>query len=424
MIKVKTLKNGLKFLKVPHQGTEAVAVLVMVKVGSRQEIAQNNGVSHFVEHLMFKGTKKRPNTQILSQELDKIGAEFNAFTSKDHTGYYIKAEAAKIDIALDVLSDILFNSVFDKQEIEKERGVITEEINMYEDTPMIYCGEMLEELLFGAKHPLGRLISGPKTVIKNISREEIINYKEKFYLPSNMIIAVAGKMDKNIEKKVQQYFFYKIQQKKVPVFIKFHDQQKKKRILIKFKETEQVHLALGVAGLSFFSKDLPAINLLSIILGGNMSSRLFINIRERMGLCYYIKAGHDMYEDTGIFSIQAGLDKNRVYEALAAILIELDKIVKNGVDKDELIKAQDYLAGKIALDLEESLAIGSWYAKEKMFLNDLKTPEQKLQEYKQVRTADILRVAKKIFKTDKLNLSIIGPYKNEKKFLNILKLYA
>lgn len=424
MIQVKTLKNGLKFLTVPHQGTKAVAVLVLVKVGSRHEIAKNNGVSHFIEHLMFKGTEKRPSTQILSQELDKIGAEFNAFTGKDHTGYYIKAEAGKIDIALDVLSDILFHSVFAKQEIEKERGVIVEEINMYEDTPMIYCGEMLEELLFGAQHPLGRLISGPKKVIKNINRADILNYKEKFYLPANMIVAVAGKMDKNMEKKVRYYFSHKTLQKKVPSFKKFHDQQKSKRIIIKFKETEQVHLALGVPGLSFFSKDLPAINLLSIILGGNMSSRLFINIRERMGLCYYIKSSHDMYEDIGILDIQAGLDKNRAYEALTAILKELDKIILNGITKEELTKAQDYLAGKIALDLEESLAIGSWYAKEKMFLNDLKTPEQKLKEYKQVRQSDIQRVAKKIFKNHKLNLSIIGPYKNENKFLKILKLYA
>lgn len=417
---VKKLTNGLRIIKIPSHDTKAVAVLVLVKTGSRYENANNNGVSHFIEHLLFKGTEKRVNTQILSQELDKIGAEYNAFTSKDYTGFYIKAQAKKIELALDILSDIIFNSKFNPADIDRERGVIVEEINMYEDTPMIYCGEMLEELMFGPNHPLGKFIAGPKKVILNINRSEILKYKDQYYAPNNMLIAVSGKIEKNIEAKIKKYFINGLKKKKIPNYSRFINKQNKKKILIKYKKTEQVHLALGFPGLANDDKNLPAYNMLGIILGGNMSSRLFINIREKLGLCYYIKASADSYEDTGIFSIQSGLDKNRILEAIQAILNELKQIVAKGVTPQELKKAKDYLTGRIALDLEESLAVASWYAKQSLFLKKIETPDERMKKYNKVSISEINKIAKKIFNKKKINLAIIGPFNNKNKFNKIL----
>lgn len=418
--RVKKLANGLRIIKIPSYDTKAVSVLVLIKTGSRYENLNNNGVSHFIEHLLFKGTTKRANTQILSQELDKIGAEYNAFTAKDYTGFYIKAQSKKIELALDILSDIIFNSKFNRSDIDRERGVIIEEINMYEDTPMVYCGEMLEELMFGANHALGRFIAGPKKVILNIHRQDILKYKDQYYLPNNMLIAVSGKIEKDIHEKIKKYFLNSIKKKKIPNFNKFADKQKKKRILIKYKKTEQVHLALGFPGLAMNNINLPAFNLLGVILGGNMSSRLFINIREKLGLCYYIKASADSYEDTGIFSIQSGLDKTRINEAIKAILNELKQIIINGVKPEELTKAKDYLAGRVALDLEESLAVASWYAKQSLFLNRLETPDEKIKKYNKVSISEINKIAKTIFKQNKMNLAIIGPFNNKNKFNKIL----
>jgi len=414
--KIQQLSNGLRFLKIPYHDTKAVAVLVMAKVGSRYESAKINGVSHFVEHLLFKGTKKRPNTQILSQELDKIGAAFNAFTSKDYTGYYIKAQANFIDLALDMLADIIFNSKFDAQEIDKERGVIIEEINMYEDTPMSLCGELLEELVFGKQHPLGWFISGPKKVIQNITREEIIKYHNTFYQPQNLIVAVAGKFDHYIDAKIKEHFHQPKNNKKITSFKKYKTSQKSENIFLKFKKTEQVHLALGFPSFHYLHPDKAAENLLAVILGGNMSSRLFINIREKLGLCYFIRASSDAYEDSGIFSIQAGLDKKRIGNAIPAIINELHKIVAEGISEQELKRAKDYLTGRIALDLEDSLAIASWYTRQKLLVNKLLTPEEKLAEYDKIKVSDLQRVAKKIFAKKYLNLVLIGPYHNKNKF--------
>ena len=420
--KVQKLQNGLKILKIPYKDTKAVTVLVLLKVGSRNETADVNGVSHFVEHLMFKGTPRRPNTQVISQELDKIGAEFNAFTGKDQTGYYIKAKANKIDFCLDMLSDMLFNSKFDPVEIDRERGVILEEMHMYEDSPMMYADVLLEEIMFGKNHPLGRLTIGPPKVIKGVSRDEIVAYKESFYVPNNMIVIVSGKLDKDTNKKIRKYFANGLKKKALPAMKRFTDKQKSKKILLKYKDTEQVHVAMGVHGNSYNHKDLHAQILLSVIMGGNMSSRLFINIRERKGLAYFIRADNAIYEDAGGFIVQAGIDKKRIYEALEAIMAELSEVAKNGVSKKELKKAQDYLAGRVALDLEDSSSMASWYGKQELLMKKMETPEEKLREYRQVNEADMKRVARNLFQTNRFNLTIIGPFKDKKKFNKILKI--
>ncbi|MBU0671075.1 insulinase family protein, partial [Patescibacteria group bacterium] len=297
-----------------------------------------------------------------------------------------------------------------------------EEMNMYEDTPMIYCAEKLEEMMFGTSNPLGRLTIGPRSVIKKVSRQQLVDYKEDFYKMNNMVIAVSGMLPKNTSNKIREYFHDKLPQGKIKEIQKFINVQQNKKILLNYKKTEQVHLAMGFHGHGYSDKDYPAEVLLAVILGGNMSSRLFINVRERLGLAYFIRTDNATYEDTGALLVQAGLDKSRIYEAITAILDELKKVKEGGVDKKELKRAQDYLSGRVALDLEDSSAMAGWYGKQELLMHELKSPEEKLREYKAVTSNDIKRVAKKIFQNKNLNLSIIGPYRDDKKFKKILSI--
>lgn len=420
MYKKETLKNGLRLITVPNAGTKAVTVLILLPVGSRYEAKDINGVSHFIEHMMFKGTKRRSTSLDISKELDNVGAEFNAFTSKDHTGYYVKASADKIELAYDILSDMLFHSVFDEHELNKERGVIVEEINMYEDNPLMYIESLFEELIFG-NHPLGWQIAGTREVIKTVPRAKMITYMANYYQPANMIITVAGNMkEKKVEELTRKYFGGEGEEE-YKKFSSYRNIQNNPRICLSFKETEQAQLCLGFPGLSYFDKDMYSLQLFSIILGGNMSSRLFVHIREKHGLCYYIRSATELFHDAGTFVVQAGLDKSRIHKAIKLIVEELKEARDKGVDEKELQSAKDFLKGKIALRLEDSESLADFFGKQELFYQKLETPEEKLKKYMSVTVKNIQRVVGKILDPKKLNLALIGPYKEEKEFLTLLK---
>ncbi len=421
MFKQYKLKNGLRVLLAPMAETKAVTVLVLTKVGSRYETRDINGASHFVEHIMFKGTKKRPTTKHISKELDGIGAEYNAFTSKDHTGYYIKTRADKAELALEMLSDMLFNSKFDATEINRERGVIIEEINMYEDNPMMYMEDLFEQTVYG-DYPLGWNIAGPKEVIKKVSRAKLYNYYKKYYQPKNMLVAVAGRIDNKTMDLVKKYFSNNIKKDKLEGFKKITIKQTKPQIKIKYKDTEQAQLALGFPAYSFHNKKIYPLYLLSVILGGNMSSRLFTNIRERKGLCYFIRSSVNLYQDTGTLMIQAGLDKSRLAPAITEILKELKKFKQLGVTKIELKKAKDYLEGKLTLQLEASDSVASWLSRQELLENKIITPAELLNKLAEVTVEDIKKVSAEVIKTSRINMSLIGPYKKESEFNRLLKL--
>ena len=299
--------------------------------------------------------------------------------------------------------------------------MIVEEINLYQDNPLLYCDELLERLLFKATHPLGRLISGPKKNIRNISRAQIMKYKSNYYFPSNMVIAVAGRVDSKTDKLLKKYFTNNLKTKKTVKYKKFTEHQNKPQVLLYNKATEQIQLGLGFPTFSAKHKDVPALGLLAIIMGGNMSSRMFINIREKKGLCYFVKADFSAYQDSGILSVRAGLDKSRIEEAILAIVSELKDVVKNGVTAEELKNAKTFLKGKISLDLEDSSSVANWYGRQKLLRDELKTPQQKLKEYNKVTNKDIIRVAKNIIDIKKSNLVLIGPYKDKNKFYKLLK---
>ena len=416
------LANGLKLILAPLKETKAATVLVLLPVGSRYEKENINGASHFIEHLMFKGTKKRPTSLDLTKELDAVGAEFNAFTAKDHTGYYIKAAAEHINLAFDILSDMIFNSQFVESEMEKERGVIIEEINMYEDNPMIYVGSLFEQTLF-PESSLGWQISGPKTVIKDITRNQLLAYKEKYYQPHNMVLTVAGNFKPAKAKALAaKYFKETARKKEKPGFKVFKLNQTRPQVELKTKETEQAQICLGFPAYALNDRRLYPLYLLSVILGGNMSSRLFTAVREKHGLAYYIKSDLGAFADIGELVIQAGLDKSRIKQAIALILSELKKIRDEGVTDKELASAKEFLKGKLVLGLEDSENVADWFGKQELLLKKILTPEEKIKKIFAVKKSDLSKAAKELIREEYLNLAVIGPFKEKAEFEKLLRL--
>jgi len=416
------LKNGLKVITISLEQTKAVTALVLLPCGSRYERKNINGVSHFIEHMIFKGTEKRPTALDISQELDGVGASYNAFTGKDHTGYYIKVKRDKLELALDVLSDILFFSRFAKEEIERERGVICEEIKMYQDNPLLYIEDLFEQTIF-QKSSLGWMISGPQETVQKITHQQILNYKNEFYQPKNMILTLAGNFDKKrAEKLINKYFGgIKSVRKKTKTFPKFkYKYHKLPRVNLRFQKTDQLQIALGFPAYSYFHPKIYALALLSVILGGNMSSRLFVEIREKKGLAYYIRTSSNIYQDTGCFLIRAGIDKDNLGKTLNIIFNELRKIKKEEVSKKELKKAKDFLCGRLILSLEDSANIASFYGIQNLLTKKILEPEEKIKKIKQVNAKDIQRVAQEIIRDNRINFALIGKVKEKKELLKIL----
>ncbi|MDO8240386.1 MAG: pitrilysin family protein [Candidatus Moranbacteria bacterium] len=416
-----TLKNGLRIITAPMKDTNTATVVVMVGVGSRYETEKEAGLSHFIEHMFFKGTKKRPNTLAISEELDSIGGEFNAFTSKDHTGYYAKTDAKHLETALDVVSDMYLNSKIEAEEIEREKGTIIQELNMYEDNPMRTVGDLFENMLY-PKSFLGRDIIGYKKTINAFKRKDFLQYMGRFYVANDTVVCVSGKFDeKRIMSLVKKYFLTMPTGKK-PQFKNVTEDQKKPEVKIKFKKTDQSHLILGNRAYHENHKDRFVASLLSIILGGNMSSRLFIEVRERRGLAYYIKTGGDSYEDCGYLATQAGVEHKNLEEAVRVILQEYKKIATEKVSEKELQRAKNYIKGKSVMGLESSDEVAMFFIDQEIKRNKVMTIKEIFAKIDKVTTSDILRVAKDIFLEKSLNLAIIGPHKNEKKIKNLLKL--
>ncbi len=422
MYKKTQLKNGLNIITVPMEGTKTATVFVMIGTGSRFETEKISGISHYLEHLFFKGTKKRPNTLIISEELERLGAEFNAFTSKEYTGFYIKVPAFHLDVALDVISDMLFNSLFLSKEIERERGTIQEEIKMVKDDPPRYVADLFETLLYG-NSPMGREIIGTPETVNLINRKEIINYFKKHYVADNATLVIAGSVENKKALRKAKKYFQDFTDGKRKEITKVNENQDKPEILIYPKETNQIHLSVGVRGYSTKHQDKYALTLLSTILGGGMSSRLFISVRERLGLAYYVFSSPEFYTDTGYFTSQAGVDIKNIEKAIKVILSEYRRIAKNGVTKEELKKVKDQIRSRTIMRLESSSAMANYFADQELLTEEILIPEEKFFLLNKVTSNDIKRVAEDIFKDKNLNLVLVGPFKakDKKKFEKILK---
>lgn len=408
-----TLSSGLRVITVPMPQVKSATALVMVEAGSRYESQKVNGLSHFLEHMIFKGTKTRPSSLAISSLIDGIGGQFNAFTSKEYTGFYVKAESRHLNLILDVLSDMLLNSLYDPKELDKERGVIIEEINMYEDQPQARVGELFEQLLYG-KQPLAWRISGEKKNILDITHKNMTDYVKNMYHSKAMVVGLAGEIKNNNINK----YFGNLPRGNENKFLKISEDQVKPQNLIYYKKTDQAHLCLGVRTFDMNHPDRYILAVLGTILGGNMSSRLFIEVREKRGLAYYVHADSEEFHDCGYFAASAGLNLNNLDEAIKVILNEFNKMRAKPPSFEELRRAKDYARGKMVLGLEDSYRTASFYASQELLRKEIETPEEVLAKIEAVTAEDIQRVAKDIFVNQKLNLAIVGPFKKEWKELS------
>jgi len=416
-----TLKNGLRVITAPMQDTQTATVVIMVGVGSRYETEKEAGLSHFIEHMFFKGTQKRPTTLAIGEEMDAIGGEYNAFTSKDKTGYFAKVDAKHLDTALDVVSDIFLNSKIEDKEIEKEKGAIIQELNMYEDTPLSNVGDVFEKMLYG-KHPLGREIIGYKKTIRSFVRRDFMDYMSRFYVANDTVICVAGKFDeKKIIVQVEKYFAGMPRGRKAGINT-VKEKQNRPSVSVKYKKTDQTHFILGTRAHDENHKDRFALGLLSIILGGNMSSRLFIEVREKLGLAYYIRTGTESFPDCGYLSTQAGVEHRNLPLAVQTILREYKKIAARPVSDKELKRAKDFVKAKNVMGLEASDEVAMFFIDQEIRRKKIMTIQEIFSKIDKVSVGDIQRVAKNIFRKNSLNLAIIGPHKNLKKLQKILVL--
>jgi len=397
-----------------------VTVLVLVEAGSKYETKRENGLSHFLEHMCFKGTTKRPRAIDISHELDGLGAQYNAFTSHEYTGYYAKAEAKHFPKLLDVVSDIYLNSTFPEAEMEKEKGVIVEEINMYEDMPHRHVQDLFTGLLYGDQ-PAGWNIAGTRENVKAFNRSDFVAYKNKTYVAPATTVIVAGNIDDKMVQKEITKAFATIPVKSKARKLKVKEVQSKPQTLISYKKTDQAHFVLGVRSFDLYDNKNPVVSVLGTILGGGMSSRLFQKLREEMGVGYYVRSYNDASTDHGVFQVSAGVDTKRIHEVVSVVISELSKLVHEKVSDSELKKVKDYMVGTMKLGLESSDDIANFFGGQEIVHKDLQTIKDIEAKIRAVTAGDVQLLAKKLFKNESLNLAVIGPYEEKVSFEKILK---
>lgn len=420
MFRKTTLQSGLRVVTEKLPGTKAVTVLILVGAGSRYEQRKIRGISHFLEHMFFKGAQRYKNTKEVSEAIDSVGGEFNAFTGKEYAGYYVKVASENLKTACDVLSDMLLNARFEQAEIEKERGVILEEYNMYQDTPMYQIGWNFETLVFGDQ-PLGWDQIGTKELIKTVNHEDFVKYKGELYTPDNTVIAVVGNVEhKEVVEMIEQYFPMK-EGTKAYGFKAMDHAIHGGRVSLREKKTEQAHVAVGFPGFAESSAEHWAVKLLSVILGGNMSSRMFLGVREAKGLAYYIHTSTDNYLDGGTIVTNAGVDLKRIDEAVEGIINEYRKLRDEDLPEAELKKAKAYLKGKMVLNLEDSEEFAHLLGKYELLHGAAKDPEEIMRLIDEVKVADVKKIASDLFVEDKMKCAVIGPYSDEGRFEGLLR---
>jgi predicted Zn-dependent peptidase len=415
------LDNGLRMILVPQAQSLATTVLILVEAGSKYETKEINGLSHFLEHMCFKGTKKRPTSIDITSELDGLGAVYNAFTEMEFTGYFAKGRPEHFNAMFDVVSDIYLNQVFDPKEIDKERGVIIEEINMYEDLPMRRVQELFISLLYGDQ-PAGWDIAGRKEVIKKLSREDFLKYRDEHYLSQASLAVITGQFNEEEAVKEIKTVFTDIKVAKKTPKIKTIEQQEKPGILLKTKKTDQTHLVLGVRAFDIFDERKYPLDVLADILGGGLSSRLSQKIREEMGAAYYINAGVSLHTDHGYLAASAGVDHNKINEVVEVILEEFKKLIREPISEKELERAKNHLIGHLIIGLETSDQLAGFYGIEEILTRKIITPRELIKKIQEVKSKEIREIAKDIFQNSKLNLALIGPFEEQSRFEKILSL--
>ncbi len=417
----KILPNGLTVIEVPSSDAESVVVDFFVKTGSRSETEKENGISHFLEHFLFKGTKKYPSALAISELVDSIGGEMNANTGKEHTQYYIKAASKHLPLIFEVLTDMIQSPLLDKEELEREKGVIVEEINMYKDMPMAEIDNILEQTMWPAD-ALGRDIAGSKETVTKFTQEMFTDYINRHYQAPNMLLGISGKYEQEHLDALIEAHWQKFPKKTFNSWDKVKDKQNEPRLKVEYKQTEQAHLALGFKAFPYGDPRNAAVSVLAAILGGGMSSRLFMEVRERRGLAYYVRAMPGHYQDTGVFGIQSGVQVDKITNALEVILAELKKIKEVPVGEIEIKKAKEYIKGKTTLALEDNQVRLDWFLERAAFFPETDTPDQAFVKIDKVSIDDVKNVASELFESKNMTLAVIGPYKSEEQFKKVLQI--
>jgi predicted Zn-dependent peptidase len=412
------LSNGIRVVTAENPRVGSVSCFVMLAAGSRYEEAEASGIAHFAEHMFFKGTERRPTARAIASEIDAIGGEFNAFTGKELTGYYVRCGAETRDVALDVLADMLRNSRFDPEEIEREKKVILEEMNVYLDTPQRYVGSVYDRLLYDDQ-PLGRDILGTRETIERATRETFTSYLDAWYRPERMVIGVAGQIGDDLLERLEELFG---DLEPVPTGTPEPAcaVENGSPVLLHPKASEQAHLVLGVRGYPIGHPDRYVVQLLTVVLGGGMSSRLFTEVRERRGLGYYVHMGNETYTDAGTVYAAAGVDVARVDEAIETIVAELRAIAAEPVSTEELEKARGYAKGRFVLRLESPHGTIQYGLRREVLEGEIEEPNEVLRQLDAVTAEDVQRVAKDLFEGKRLYLALIGPFEEPDRFERLL----
>jgi predicted Zn-dependent peptidase len=413
-----TLGNGIRVVTAPNPQVGSVSCFVMLAAGSRYETRESSGIAHFAEHMFFKGTERRPTARTISTEIDAIGGEFNAFTGKELTGYYVRCGSETRDVALDVLTDMLRNSRFDPDEIEKEKGVILEEMNVYLDTPQRYVGSVYDRLLYDDQ-PLGWDILGTRETIESATRETFTSYLDTWYRPERIVVGIGGRIGDGLHERLEELLGDMEPGETgtpAPVEIPPNGSQ----VLLHTKTSEQAHLVLGVRSYPIGHPDRYALQLLAVVLGGGMSSRLFTEVRERRGLGYYVHVGSAGYTDAGTLYASAGVDVARVDEAITTILGEIRKIAAEPVPTDELEKARGYAKGRFVLRLESPQGTIQYGLRREVLEGEIEEPDELLRQLDLVTAEDVQRVARDLFEGKRLYLALVGPFDDPSHFEQLL----
>lgn len=413
MLQKTTLKNGLRVLTYEMPSVRSIATIVLVKTGSRNEQPAENGLSHFLEHMAFKGTKKYPSQLAVSEAIEGIGGELNAWTSSDHTAYWNKVPKGRLSTSVDVVSEMLLHPLLKAQDLDRERGVIVEEIHRYQDIPQRYVEDLAIQLTF-PDHPLGQFVIGKEENIRRFPAEEFRRYMQDWYKPRNMVAVVAGAATHEAVVREFQERWEGLPDRAFGKAERFSSNQKEPSLHVYPKKTDQAHLMLVLRAFSYDDPRRYALALLNAVLGEGMSSRLFMRIREQKGLAYSIFSSTDHFEDTGTLYIHAGLNLGKLDDAIKAIVEELKILREQPIPARELTRVKEYLRGALSLSLDESDAMAGWFGKQELFENKTETPDEVIEKLMAVTEKQVRDVAQDIFVAANTNLAVIGPFEPQK----------
>jgi len=415
-----TLDNGLRILTTTMPHTRSVGLAFLVGVGSRYETDAQAGASHFIEHIMFKGTEKRPSAREIATAIEGVGGVFNASTGRESTAYWAKVAAPHRSVAIDVVVDMLRHARFDPVDVEKERRVIIEEINHTLDTPDQLVHLLIDQLSW-PDHPLGRDVAGTRESVNALDRQALLDYMRHYYVPGNVVISLAGHVEhqKVVDELAGLLGDWSDGERRD--FLPAEDNQTSPRLRVHYKNTEQAQLCLSVPGLRRLHPDRFALRILNTVLGEGMSSRLFQEIREKRGLAYSVSSYVSALEDVGAAGVYAGVDPTRIQEAIRAILAEWDRLRREPVSKEELNKAREYFKGRLLLQMEDTFSVAAWFGQQELMSPDeVLTVDQVVAELDKVTVEDVQRLAQQLFVGEKLSLAVVGPFEKEDEFRDCL----